>query len=137
MSKMALAPNIGPDWTICPDWAEYLRFRDAFAAMLDPRFYTVDWLDMQILGGAMRLFSAGDSAILVSVRTYPTGARELHAEAATGELKAIRASLIPQFEAFGRSQGCDIAVVESRAGWEKIMRQHGYERHQVSVRKAL
>lgn len=122
---------------ILPDWAEYLRFRDDFAAILDPRFYTVDWLDMQVLTGTMRLFTAGDSAILASVRTYPTGAKELHAEAAAGELKVIETSLIPQFEAFGRSQGCEIAVVQSRAGWEKIMGRHGYEVHQVSIRKDL
>lgn len=122
---------------VCPDWADYLRFRLDFAAILDPRFYTVEWLDEQILSGAMRLFYHGDSAILVSVRTYPTGAKELHAEAATGELKAIEASLIPQFLDFGRSQGCEIAVVQSRPGWVKVMQRHGFQVSQISVRKDL
>ena len=121
---------------ICPDWAGYLRVRPALAELLDPRFYTVEWLDHQVITGAMHLFIDGDSCILASVKVYPTGAKELHAEAASGELKVVT-SLIPQFEEFGRSQGCIIAVVQSRAGWKKIMKKYGYELHQTSVRKAI
>src|SRR3546814_148757 len=119
------------------DWQEYLRFRDRFANILDRRFYTREWLDYQVLTGNFRLFSADDSAILVSTKVYPTGAKELHAEAAVGELKAIEASLIPHFIEWAKRTGCIAASVESRPAWRRVMRKFGLETYQTTVRRLL
>lgn len=119
------------------DWPEYLRFRDAFAAVLDPRFYTIEWLDGEVACGRMHLLSTAHSAILFSVKKYPTGAKELHGELATGELPEIISALIPLAEKFGKENGCTTAVIQSREGWVSAMRQHGYEVYQTAIRKAL
>jgi len=35
------------------------------------------------------------------------------------------------------ANGCSRAIVESRAGWMKVLKPHGYEIFQVSVMKEL
>ncbi|MFD1104579.1 hypothetical protein [Sphingobium olei] len=113
-----------------PGWAEYLRFRGGFLSLLDPRKYTAAWLDGEVWSGRIILFSGADSAILVRVKPYPTGFLSLEGEAATGNLSEIVGHLIPQAIAFGRSIGCGEAVIESRSGWAKVMRKHGWQLHQ-------
>ena len=43
----------------------------------------------------------------------------------------------PRVEAWGAASGCTRAIVESRAGWMKVLKPHGYEIFQVSVMKEL
>jgi hypothetical protein len=119
------------------EWRDYLRFRDAFAEVLDPRFYTLEWLDGEVACGRMMLFNTRKSAILFSVKTYPTGLKELVGELAVGNLREIAHVLIPLAEQFGKEIGCKSAVIESREGWVKMMRAHGYELHQTAIRKVL
>lgn len=116
---------------------EYWRFRDKFAKVLDPRYYPLEWLDVQIATGKMVLFTTSNSAILASIRTYPSGLKELHGELAAGNLETVVSQLIPQAEAYGRLHGCEIAVIQSREGWAKVMKASGYSLHQTSLRKAL
>src|SRR3712207_8316345 len=47
----------------------------------------------------------------------------------------IERELIPQAEAWGRALGCLTARIDSRDGWERVMRGHGYERLQTVIRK--
>jgi len=119
------------------EWADYQRFRDRLIGEIDPAYYTAEWLDLQMFTGKFRLLYNGDSAILISFREYPTGLKELHGEFATGELSVITGSLIPAAEALGRASGCGIAIIQSRAGWVKIMKAQGYAKHQTSIRKVL
>lgn len=118
-------------------WAKYLRFRDRFAALLDPAYYTIDWLDEQVRSGEFLVFTGDNSAILASIKVYPTGLKELHGMAAVGNLVELVGSLIPVAEQFGRSIGCAVGVIESREGWGKVMKAHGYELYQTSLRKTL
>ena len=124
-----------------PDWAGYLRFRDQFARLLDPRCYTPEWLDRQILSGTFRPFVGERSAILVSIRTYPTGARELHGEGAAierpGGLQEAEDVLIPAAEEHGRMMGCGWAAIASRAAWARRLKRSGYRQYQLSIRKDL
>lgn len=119
------------------DWQEYLRFRAAFADVLDPRFYPITWVDGEIACGRMILVSGEHSAILASVRKYPSGLLELHGEIAAGELREIVSVLIPLTEHIGKTIGCQTATIQSRPGWVKVMRDQGYELHQAEIRKAL
>lgn len=115
----------------------YLAFRDSFVGLLDPRFYTAEWLDQEVASGRIRCLASSDAAILVSVKTYPTGAKELHFMAAAGDVRALVNDLAPQAEAWGRKQGCIVAVIESREGWQRIMKSSGYGLYQVGLRKEL
>lgn len=116
-------------------WAEYQRFRDAFVDILDPVFYTPEWLDGEVWSGRMRLFSCEQSAILVSIKSYPTGALELHGQAAVGELETIRSKLIPSSVKWAKDLGCVCTVIESRPGWGKVMKADGFDLYQSSFRK--
>ena len=123
--------------SVLSQWIEYQQFRSEFAKVLDLNYYPLEWLDIQVMTGGMVLFTTADSAILASIKTYPSGLKEVHGEVAVGNLETIRSQLIPQAEAYGRLHGCEIAVIESRAGWVKAMHKDGYELHQTSIRKVL
>lgn len=116
---------------------EYLRFRDGFASILDERFYYIEWLDKQFTSGAYTLFTCPDAAAFVEIKTYPTGAREVHGVAATGNLASIVSDIIPRVEAYGREQGCIVFGIESRIGWSRLMKPHGFEHYQTTIRKEL
>lgn len=120
---------------IIPDWAAYLRFRDAFGEVMDPRLYTLDWLDAQLLTGQAMFWATDNAAILAELKLYPTGARDIHGLIAAGDLQDIIESLIPQAEQWARGIGCIGAIIESREGWVKALKPSGYNIHQVSVRK--
>lgn len=117
--------------------SDYARFRDGFAAMLDPALYPVEWLDEQVGSGNFVLLSEGDSAILISVRTYPSGLKELHGEAALGNLAVLTGNLIPLALQFGKSIGCQLACIESRPGWSKALRNDGWTLHKIALQKPL
>ena len=114
----------------------YEAHREAFAELLDPRFYTVNWLDGEIWTGAIRVFGNNRACILVRLKPYPTGAWEIHGEAAVGELDAIL-ELIEEAEAWGRKIGCITASIASRSGWQRVLKDKGWEPFQVELRKDL
>jgi hypothetical protein len=114
----------------------YLRHRDEIARIIDPALYTMEWLDGQIWSGAFRVMGNDTAVIVVELKQYPTGAREVHGVVAVGELSAIL-SLIEQAEEWGRSMGCIYGSIASREGWARVMAAHGYEVTQVTIRKVL
>ena len=124
---------------------DYQRFRPLFAEALDRRLYTIEHLDRLVFSGRAQIWFGDEAAIVTEVRTYPTGARVIHglvAAAAPGArpgraVAEIVETLIPRAEAWGRSIGCILAIVESRPGWARALKPHGYEPHQLAVRKEL
>lgn len=118
-------------------WQDYLRWRSDFHDVLEPEFYTPDWLDGEVACGRMHLFCSEQSAILVSIKTYPTGLKEVHGEVAAGKLGDIVANLIPLIEIWARARGCSVATIQSREGWVRAMKRSGYNLHQSIIRKAL
>ena len=116
---------------------EYIRFRDQFAAALDPQFYTIQHVDHLYLSGRATLFTSENAAILAELKVYPTGAMDVHGLLAAGDLSEIVNELIPQAEAWGREEGCIGALIDSREGWGKVMKKHGYALHQQAIRKAF
>ena len=119
------------------DWAGYLRFRDAFAAVIDPRLYTIEWLDAQVLTGAVRLWIGREAAIVAQLKRYPTGAVDIEGLIAAGALAEIVSDLIPAAEAWARSIGCAGAIIQSRAGWARMLKSQGYQPYQLALRKEL
>ena len=120
-----------------PDWAGYVRHREGFESIIDQRFYGLDWIERQILEGRYVVFANDRAAALAEIKTYPTGARELHYLAGTGELDALLHEIRPDLEQWGRDQGCITAVMESREGWQRALGPFGYELFQVGLRKEL
>lgn len=116
---------------------DYLRWRDRLARALDPRFHPIKWLDRQILEGRAAVIGAQDACVVVEIRTYPGGAREVHGLVAAGSPETIVSELIPRAEEMGRESGCAFGCVESRGAWSRLLKASGYEVHQVTVRKEL
>ncbi len=112
----------------------YRRHRDGFAEALDPRFFTIEWLDGEIERGAITCFGNDDAAILARIVEYPTGARVVRGVYATGDLKAI-IELIPQAEAWGAHFGAAFAKIDSRPAWARLMTD--YHTYKVEILKEL
>ena len=113
------------------------RWRAEFAKALDARLYTIGHLDDLLLGGRAQLWFGDDAAMVTEVRSYPSGALVVHGLVAAGDLDEIVATLIPKAEAWARSLGCVLAIIESRPGWARALKARGYAPHQLSVRKSL
>ena len=115
----------------------YSAFRDAFRGVLDERYYPIGWLDERIASGRAQFFRSDNAAVVVELRLYPGGAMDVHGLIAAGEINEIIDELIPRAERWGAEQGCVAAVIESRPGWARALKQSGYEVHQLSLRKEL
>ena len=120
-----------------PDWVGYLRFRPAFGEVIDPRYYTLDWLDEQILQCKAQFWRTDNAALVTEFKAYPAGAVDIHVVIAAGDMREIIEVLAPLAEDMGRANGCIAATVESRAGWAKALKPYGYEAFQTVVRKEL
>lgn len=95
------------------------------------------WLDHQVAIGVVAFWFTPDAAIIAEIKTYPSGARAIHGLVAAGSLHDITDTLIPAAEAWGRDNGCSLAIIESRAGWTRQLKAGGYELHQTALRKEL
>ncbi len=115
----------------------YGHWRDAFAAVMDPALYTIEWLDRRIEDGSAMCVGNETAAIVFEFREYPTGARDLHGLLAAGSLEEILGSLIPWAEHFARKSGAIGAIIESRPGWMKALEGRGYAPYQTAIRKVL
>lgn len=120
---------------IVPDWAGYLEFRAGLVSALDPRFYTQEWLDSEILEGKAQFMRAENAAIVFRFKRYPTGWMELRSVAATGDLEQIRQMLIPIAEGAAAKLGCKSARITSRPAWVRLMPD--YYQYQVVMEKEL
>lgn len=114
----------------------YLRFRDRFAEAIDTRLYSLDHLDAMMLSGRGKCWCSENAAIVAEIKTFPTGAKAVCGVIAAGELEEIVA-LIKHAEEWGRVHGCQFGMIESTAGWQRVMKKHGYETFQVSLIKPL
>lgn len=117
--------------------SRYARFRPRFAEALDPRLYRIEHLDALLSAGRAQIWFGEAAAIVTEVRTYPAGAGAIHGLVAAGELEEIVETLIPRAEAWARSIGCVMSIIESRPGWARALRSRGYAPHQLAVRKDL
>lgn len=119
-----------------PHWDSYQRHRQEIADMLDTRCYTIEWLDVQILNGEAAAVGNDDAVIVVEVKQYPAGAKELHGLVAAGALDDILL-LIDQVVSSAKGSGLTFANVTSRPAWAKVLKDRGFEMHQVSLRLEL
>lgn len=116
---------------------DYLRWREEITKALDPAFYPIDWLDEQILQQRALIIAVDDGCVVIEIRNYPGGAREVHGLVAAGNIKTIVDVVIPAVEAFGREHGCRWACCESKAAWSRLLKPSGYQTFQVTLRKEL
>ena len=115
----------------------YARFRKRLAQALEPQFHPIEYLDGLLERGEAIAFANDDAILICELLNYPGGARVINVLIAAGKKADIIGSLREQAEEWARGVGCTHALVESRAGWAKALKQFGYEPYQVTVRKEL
>jgi hypothetical protein len=116
-------------------WVDYHPWRGEFAKALDPRLCTLDHLDARINENEVRIFACAEAALIVELRHYPTGAFDGHVLIAAGSPGHVVSVLRPRAEQWLRAIGALGALVESRPGWARLLKAHGYDAHQTMVRK--
>jgi hypothetical protein len=117
--------------------SDYAAWRDRLAEAMDPRFYTIEYLDWLLATGRAFLWARGHAALVAEIRVFPTGTKAASFVVAAGDREELVNELAPQVEAWGRANGCSVALIESRPGWEKVMKGHGYSLFQASIVKEL
>lgn len=115
----------------------YLRFRDAFAEVLDPRTHQIEWLDAQVWSGHMQVWGNDKACLLTEIKQFPTGAFEVHVMIAAGDMETLVNETIRDVEAWARKIGALFVTISSRAGWARVMKSHGYEPYQTEIRKVI
>lgn len=114
----------------------YARHRGELATLLDPRCHSIEWLDGEVYSGRLKTWSDDKAIIIVDVKMYPAGAREIHGMAAAGSLPNVL-GLIEQAERWAKDQGIEFATIASREGWARVLEPRGYRPHQSVIRKEL
>ena len=114
-----------------------MRWRPAFEQALDPRLYPVSYLDHLLYIGQAHLWATDHAALVTEFKHFPSGAKAIAVVIAAGDKDDIVNELRPQAEAWGTTQGCTFALVESREGWGRALKPHGYATHQVALMKEL
>lgn len=117
-------------------WPDYVRFRDQFEAAMDPRFYSIFWLDDQIRYNKFRLWASEGAAIIAEIKTYPTGAREVAIFVAAGSPPEI-VKFTDAVEAWGRANGAIRGDVTSHPAWGRLLKDRGYEMIQTVLKREL
>lgn len=115
----------------------YAAWRGKFAQALDTRFYTLDYLDWLLRTGQANFWANERCSLVTRVKLFPSGNSAVEFLVAAGDLESLTNELAPAVEQWGRDNGCLFALIESRPGWEKAMKQHGYELFQASIVKEL
>lgn len=114
----------------------YEHWREQLGSALDPRFFTLAYLDELIATNAASIIATDKAAIVIEPRFFPTGAVVVNGLVAAGELEEIK-KLIGRAEELGRKAGCIGAIIESREGWARALKSDGYETFQISLFKEL
>ena len=88
--------------------------------------------------GAAQLWRGERSAIMLQRTEYHrSGEVVMEAGPASGDMDEILAA-VPRLEDWAREIGCtQVHVHAGRKGWERALREQGYEVHQVILRKLL
>lgn len=115
----------------------YLTWREAFAQGMDQRFYPIEYLDGLVAAGEVFFWFGEQAAVCGRLKQYPGSARVLEMLVGAGDLTEILNVLRPRLEAWAKAWGCSHVLVESREGWAKALKIHGYEPWQVAVMKEL
>lgn len=99
---------------------------------------TAEDFQEQIDAGEAQLWAEDGFAIMLKrVAYHRSGEVVCEAGPASGEMAALL-DAVPRMEAWARSIGCtQVHVHAGRGGWERALRDQGYEVAQIILRKVL
>lgn len=85
--------------------------------------------------GEMQLWAGPTGCIVTSIVTFPR-CKTLQLFLGGGELQQL-VDLMDSVEAWGRLQGCDIAIIAGRAGWARVFRKRGWREAGTTLKQEL
>lgn len=99
--------------------------------------HTFEDIRAAVEAGSLQYWPGVRSAIITEIIEYPRS-RALNFFLAGGDLAELEA-MYPTIEQWGREQGCSIAVMSGRKGWERsfLTRTEGWEPTLVVLEKQL
>ena len=103
---------------------------------MDPDFHRIEELDQRVANGSALIWATDKSAIAGEIQRFPN-ALVLHCLCATGDMNEIVNELAPQAEEWARRAGCSHVTVESRFGWQRVLKERGYSPHTITLAKVL
>lgn len=111
------------------------KISDWIASALDGSGWTPEEVFEGVRAGVFHLFTHEEGCMVGEFIVSPRH-RVMHVWAAGGSLKAMT-ELVPEVEAFGRRNGCDIGGATGRKGWARFSRRFGYGPAVPAVSKEL
>jgi len=111
-------------------------FRQQVRGLLDERFYPFEWVEAEIAEGRIATLMNETAIIGFEAKRYPGGATELHGLFAAGDLDGIL-DLIDQVCSLGTELGVTVAAIESRMGWQKVLKTRGFAPDRLRIVKEL
>jgi len=119
---------------LAPELAQFERCKAWLEAGLEHGPLTMVDVLQAVQRGA--LFWPGKASAMVT-EIVPFGdAKAISVLTAGGDMAELKQMALG-VEAFGRLNGCTVALIEGRKGWEKAMKADGYEFQSVTLRKPL
>lgn len=106
------------EWLRCSQWIEA-------ALEYCHGTHSIEDIKAGIALGHFMLWPGNKSAAITEVHEYPR-ARFFHIFLAGGDLDELR-SMVPMWQAFAQSIGCSRVTLCGRRGWERALREQGWE----------
>lgn len=119
MPEILQPPPFEAEWARCAPWLEA-------ALGYDGGFHALDDVRAAVGAGNAQFWPGRGSAVVTQIWDFPR-LKALHYWLAAGELTEIVEAMQPAIDAWGRSMGCEKAIICGRPGWKKPLAAHGYE----------
>lgn len=97
--------------------------------------HTFDDIARGILSGVFTLWPLPSGCMVTEFVQYPRK-RVLHVFLGGGDLGEI-IDMHDMFDAFARQNGCSEMTVTGRAGWSRVLVNHGWKREHVTMARAI
>lgn len=97
--------------------------------------HTIATLEQAVREGRAHLWLGDGAAMVTEFEHYPL-TKVIRVWLGVGDMAALL-DMQAQVEAWAKTQGCAKAVIFTRPGWERVLRQRGFERSHVTLTKEL
>lgn len=88
--------------------------------------HTIEDVEHDIASGEAQFWPGEKAAVVTQVTDFPRF-RGLHFWLCGGDMVELTTVMRPLIEAWGATRGCVRFTTAGRQGWQRVMKQHGYE----------
>lgn len=118
MTPELSAQQLFHEWERCSPWLGAALERDGT--------HNLDDVLAMVLADDAQFWPGERSAVITEILTLPK-VRALHVWLAGGDMDELIENMLPVIEDFARRAGCDRFSVAGRHGWERVLKNKGFE----------